>query len=245
MNDGVLSCHEVFAHFSPASAGGRPLSEGAQNALVNLYTRLSLTCPDDACSQRTDCVLHVDGQPKGFDGSDGKARFLRMKVRTEIRRLHRRVGKDVLTGGAMSFVGDDGERRFGAVEAAPWTERLADAAASDRALDEVLGGLIDALDSLDVTTVRGGRRNVVAAVEVARALVRLTAAEPLPERDEERREVVRALLAEAVPGRPDDRPPAIRTRQRRLRRIMRDVLDRVGGRWFADLWVALEENKRR
>lgn len=247
MSDHVLTCEEVCAFFAtavtPGSTGGL-VSEGAQNAFVNLYTRLAAHCPAGDCTQRPDCVLHVEGRPKIFDGDDGKVRFLRMKVRTEGRRLHRRDGADVLMSGRVDLVGED-DWRLGTGTSADWMDALAVAAQRDAALDDRLRGLRDRIAALDLRTVRGGHENVAVAVAAVGRLVDLSASHPVPDRPEARRDAVRAVFDELAPGIGSASAAAVRQRQKRLRDIVRHLLESVDGGWFAEIWVPVEDAKRR
>jgi hypothetical protein len=247
MTDHVLSCAEVFEYFSAeTSAAGvdRQLPEGAQNAFVNLYHRLSRHCPGTSCTQRRDCVLHDGGAPKQFDGPEGKVRFLRMKARTEGRRVHRRGGLDVLRSDQVRLVGDvDSEVRT--ASATDWVAELTDAAARDAAVSDALAALRSRLARIDLSTVRGAAENVAVAAEVAGRLIDRSGAAPIPETDEERREQVRALVALLAPWLLEGAPAAVRQRQKRLRDVVRALLVAAGGEGFAELWVPIETSKRR
>jgi hypothetical protein len=247
MNDSVLSCQEVFEYFAEAvgrAAADHTASEGAQNALVNLYTRLSGACPSDRCEQRPDCVLTVDGVPKTFDGDDGKLRFLRMKVRTEGRRIHRRAGTDALRSDYVQLVGDEDWRLGGGPASEPMAE-LARAAEIDRALDDRLDDVRRQLAALDLARIPGGRENVAIGSAIVSGLIELTASAPVPESPEERREAVRSLMAQLAPRLVEGPGTAVRQRQRRLRSIVRSLLAAAGGESLAEVWVPLEERMRR
>ena len=248
MTDHALSCQEVFEFFTAErGAGGADgqISEGAQNAFVNLYHRLSRRCPASDCEQRADCLLHAEGGPKQFDSEDGKLRFLRMKVRTEGRRLHRRAGRDPLVNDGTRLVGDVDSDLRGAALDGDWAEELAAAAERDARLDEALAELAQRLAELDLSAVRGGPENVAIAAEAARRLIARTGSMPVPETDEERREVVRALLATLSPKLAEGAPASVRQRQKRLRDVIRALLVACGGEGLAELWVPVEAAKRR
>jgi hypothetical protein len=247
MTDCVLSCQEVFEYFAEVvarTASDHTTSEGAQNAFVNLYTRLSGACPSDRCEQRSDCVLAVDGAPKTFDGDDGKLRFLRMKVRTEGRRIHRRAGTDALRSDYVQLIGDDVWRLGGSTASDPMAE-LARAAEVDRALDDRLDDVQRQLAALDLARIPGGRENVAIGSAIVSGLIELTASSPVPESPEERREAVRSLMAQLAPHLGEGSGTAVRQRQRRLRSIVRSLLAAAGGESLAEIWVPLEERMRR
>lgn len=247
MTDHVLSCQEVFEFFSLETGRAgfeRQLPEGAQNAFVNLYHRLSQHCPSTTCEQLCDCVLRSGDEPKRFDGPEGKVRFLRMKVRTEGRRVHRRAGADVLRSDQVRLVGDvDSEVREAA--ATDWVADLAAAAEREGAIADALASLRQRLAGVDLATVRGAAENVAIAAEVADRLIERTGAAPVPETDEERREVVRALIATVGPHLIEGAPAAVRQRQKRLRDIVRALLIAAGAEGLAELWVPMEVSKRR
>ena len=247
MSDHVLSCQEVFDFFAVETGGAGPdrqLPEGAQNAFVNLYHRLSRHCPSTSCEQLCECVLHSAGAPKRFDSPDGKVRFLRMKVRTEGRRVHRRGGLDVLRSDQVRLVGDvDTEVRTAA--APDCVADLAEAAERDGAIADALAALRSRLARVDLSSVRGAAENVAIAAEVADRLIERTGAAPVPETDEARREVVRSIVAAAGPHLLDGAPAAVRQRQKRLRDIVRALLIASGGEGLAELWVPVETTKRR
>jgi hypothetical protein len=247
MTGRVLSCQEVFTFFSRevGHAGGHQrASEGAQNAFVNLYHRLEQHCPGERCEQLAECILYVDGEPKTFDGVEGKLRFLRMKVRTEGRRLHRRGGNDALAGGHAALVGDDDWRLGGDREQEPGGSPT-EAVEVERALDDALAGLRARLEGVDLSAVRGGYENVAVAAAVVAQLIELTESEPVPSEAEERRETVRRSLTELAPRLVEGAPAAVRQRHKRLREIMRVLLDAADGSWLAEVWVPPEPNKRR
>lgn len=246
MTDEVLSCQEIFDYFSAVTGTGveRPISEGAQNAFVNLYGRLSQRCPAQECRQLADCVLHSGDGPKVFDGPDGKIRYLRMKVRTEGVRIHRRAGSDVLTGTQVELVGGD-DWRLGGAQSPEWMAELAHGAALDSALDAALEELATRVGELDLCSIPGGRETVALAAVVAERLVERTGVAPVPSGIDERREQVREVLTSVAPHLSDGSPAAVRQRLKRLRQAVRVVLAAAGGAWFADLWVPLEERMQR
>ena len=247
MTDHVLSCQEVFEFFSVETGRAgleRQLPEGAQNAFVNLYHRLAQHCPSTSCAQLCDCVLRSGGEPKRFDSSEGKVRFLRMKVRTEGRRVHRRGGVDVLRSDQVRFVGDvDSEVR--AAAAIDWVAELTAAAEREGAIASALSERRSRLSQVDLSTVRGAAENVAIAAEVAAELIVRTGSAPVPETDEERREVVRQLIASVGPHLMDGAPAAVRQRQKRLRDIVRVLLVAAEAEGLAELWVPVETTKRR
>ena len=247
MTEHVLSCQEVFDFFSVETGRTgiqRQLPEGAQNAFVNLYHRLALHCPSTTCERLCECVLRSGDEPKRFDSPEGKARFLRMKVRTEGRRLHRRGGVDVLRSEQVRLVGDvDSDVR--AAAATDWVADLAAAAEREGAIADALAALRERLSAVDLSTVRGAAENVAIAAEVADRLLERSGAAPVPETDEERREVVRELIAAVGPHLMEGAPAAVRQRQKRLRDIIRALLIAAGGEGLAELWVPIEAAKRR
>jgi hypothetical protein len=247
MTDHVLSCHEVVEFFAAETGRAgfeQQLSEGAQNAFVNLYHRLAEHCPGTACEQLRDCVLRSGGEPKRFDSAEGKQRFLRMKVRTEGRRVHRRGGADVLRSDQVRLVGDV-DSEVPSAAATDWVAELTAAAAHDGAIADALAAVRSRLSQVDLSTVRGAAENVAIAAEVVDRLVDRTGAAPLPETDEERREVVRRLFAEVGPHLMDGAPAAVRQRQKRLRDIVRVLLSAAGAEGLGELWVPMEVSKRR
>lgn len=237
---------EVFEHFAGAAGSssiGRPLSEGAQTAFVNLYARLAATCPGESCERRADCLLLVDGSPKGFDSAEGKLRFLRMKARTEGRRARTPRGNDLLVGGHARLVGD--ERLLDGAGSGHPEDPAYDALAVEDRLTERLAEIRRRLEALDLEGVRGGHQAVAVAVSVVARLIERTDAEPLPPTDEERREEVRVLMSQVWPDVEDGKPATVRKRQSRVREVMRDIFGRIDGGWLAEHWVPFEDTKAR
>ena len=242
-----LSCPEILGFFedhSRSEASDRPLTEGVQDALLNLWTRLSAHCPSGSCDRSPECVLfdQADAGAKEFDDEQGKVAFLRSKVRRE----GTRAPSHWKHAPPTDLVGTGGRS---AATSKPPVDRTTQRAATLLRLESDLAGVLadvrTALGAVDVRAFPFGLTNAVAAVSIAHALVDEAEFEGLPVDQEGLRQLFRRLTIEVLPLAEQGTDAAVRQRRKRLRSLVRLAFEHAGFGELGDVFAPPEPTKAR